>query len=355
MKLLSFAHKNEALYFFESEVYKAVPELQGLYKCPDHYILICGEGLIPALGQINKAFSLINYKFNERISRHINMGLCGGLRASIEIEKIYRIRSIYAEKSINEMHFQSYHTNTKDQNKGLVDLVSACDRVKNEGYKQSLSAFAHLVDREAWSLARASQEFKVSFECYKLVSDFAGDDTNCFDIQEQAHKYSKKLYDFYKVLIGKNKIEASQLTEDQSLQIDLSDFHITKAHSIKLNKLLHSAVIAFSKPQTWVYQQLPLEDIKKAGTAKQRTSLLIFELECLLNPVKKQITKKLNKILASKPKNITVSYDPEFENTELNINIKVRTENQKKQVSEYIQSLPIEKIQRLLNGDDYVI
>lgn len=349
MKLLSFAHKNEASSFINAFNYTPVAELKGLFKADDHFLLITGEGQIPALGQINKALSLITYKHQIELTEHINMGVCGGLRESVGLGEIYKVRSIYAEKSFNQMQFQSYHTDSGD-----IDLVSAYDRVKNNEHKKMLSAFAHLVDREAWSLARASQEFKINFSCYKIVSDFAGDDTNCFDIQEQAHKFSDKLYEFYKNL---NTQKSSQNQKDQSTQtsLDFSNFHITSSQKNKLDKLLQSACIAFSKPPEWVLSQIPMQDIEKLKPAKKRTSALLFELECLLNPVKKQIVESMNEIIKNTPKNFHVNYDPEFESTEISIKLSLHSEEQKQALANYLKDFPLSKLQNIINGDENAI
>lgn len=349
MKLLSFAHKNEASSFLDEFDYTTVPELKELFKTEDHFLLITGEGQIPALGQINKALSLITYKYQIELTEHINMGVCGGLRESINLEQIYKVRSIYAEKSFNQMQFQSYHTDNGD-----IDLVSAYDRVKSNEHKQMLSAFAHLVDREAWSLARASQEFKVKFSCYKIVSDFAGDDTHCFNIQEQAHKFSDKLYEFYKTLDHQKTPIKSESHPSES-GLDFSNFHITTSQKNKLDKLLQSACIAFSKTPEWVLSQLPMQDIEKLKPAKKRTSALLFELECLLNPVKKQIVESMNELIENTPKNFHVNYDPEFESTEINIKLSLHSEQQKQELANYLKDFPLSKLQNIINGDENAI
>ena len=349
MKLLSFAHKNEASSFLEAFNYTPLAELKGLFKSHDHFLLITGEGQIPALGQINKAISLLIYKYQIQLTEHINMGICGGLRESIELGKIYRVRSLYAEKSFNHMQFQSYHTNQGD-----VDLVSSYERVKSDKHKDMLSAFAHLVDREAWSLARASQEFKIDFNCYKMVSDFAGNDTNCFNIQEQAHKFSDKLYDFYKQLEDQN-ISADTIVKSTESALDFSNFHITASQKNKLDKLLQSACIAFSKTPEWVLAQLPMNEIENLKPAKKRTSALLFELECLLNPVKKNIVQSMNEVIKNTPKNFHVNYDPEFENTEINIKLSLHSEKQKQELANYLKDFPLNKLQSIINGDENAI
>lgn len=192
MMLLTFAHKKEARSFIDRlEAQKSSLLPEGLFESDSAYILIIGEGLYPALSKTSFALGTLK---DQNITAVYNIGVCGGLDHDINPSQPFSVRTIYGEDTAGKLLFKSF--NTADST-AKTNLISAHQRVLTDDYAKQLAEFAPLVDREAWAVGLACQQAEVPFYCYKLVSDTAGDQTQCTDISSKAHTFSEKLFTYF--------------------------------------------------------------------------------------------------------------------------------------------------------------
>ena len=215
MEICILAHRGEAQTFIKELKAKALSE--DLYEFSKGLIYISKEGpyeIMVKLGVMLKEFN---------IKEIINLGIAGSLSTQLEVGEIYEIRCVYLEDNA-KIQFQSYTLNPN----ASFDCITAHSRVLNNDHRIQLAPIADIVDRELWAIAKVAHNYKVNCKSFKLISDLAGDQTQCFDLKEKAKEYSDKLFEFYlkKEIIHKDytqKLESpfkgsqyqrSQLTSD---------------------------------------------------------------------------------------------------------------------------------------------
>ncbi len=185
MRLLCMAHRGEAQQFISSLQLKAIDNR--FYMSEELALLITGEGPFEVLTHLSYYFA----KFG--ISEVINLGIAGALDDKLSLNQVYSVRTLYAYGN-NEPRFHSY---TSHDQHAVLDAITSENRVLSDEFALELSHYAHIVDREAWAMGKVCNEFKIPFYCYKLISDFAGAKTHCFDLKNQAKIFSQTMLDFY--------------------------------------------------------------------------------------------------------------------------------------------------------------
>jgi len=193
MLLLTIAHRGEAQEFMKksftqsSEFY-----FPGVYRDGEDILLLTGEGIEQAILRVS---SVLTY-FGNKIDRVLNMGIAGAVLPDLQLNQIYGIRQVFHEYN-GEKEFPAFlckETHSK------TDCITVPRPVLYNKYSESLSRIAPICDRELWGIGYTCNQYQIPFKSYKLISDYAGVDTNMKEIKSKASEYSKHLFDFYKNL-----------------------------------------------------------------------------------------------------------------------------------------------------------
>ena len=169
MRLLVFAHRGEAQTFLKAGKWDSIQApYQGLYKSEHEYLLITGEG--PQNATEKTAYALGS---NQEIKEVINLGIAGALDKSLELDRIYQIRTCYAQQADSPL-FKSY---TTDEYKEYIDCITTHERIISETSADKLRPFAQVVDREAWAIASVASLLnkKLRYSIIYLISDLRPD------------------------------------------------------------------------------------------------------------------------------------------------------------------------------------
>lgn len=318
MDLLVFAHRGEAQSFIKHHKFQD----ENLYRGVTYCVLITGEGIWEAtkLG-----------RYLSDIDRVINLGIAGALTRDLKLEEIYPIRTHYLYE-YEKPQFKSF-SNELD---GQLDCITCLDRILDDKLANTLSNFAQIVDREAWMLAKISQDAGIPFESYKLISDYAGRETACFDIKEKAKEYSDTLFDYYQSL-SKPNIEENP--------IDLP-FECSFTQKKRILKLIGSLQKKFHNDLTFYTERLGFPKDKKA------VNQFIEKLEKELNPLLSQINERL--VAIEKPFNdigAQLSFDPKLEKKKFRLSMEINDARNIEKLVSVLKDFNYSEIDNLWNGD----
>ncbi len=320
MKLLHFAYAQEASEFIKEFKLSSFTELQGLYTNENLALLISGEGLYDSMYKLGFIFA----KFD--IEEVINLGISGSLNSKIKKDEILKVRTVY---SFNEVSAKFQSFTCSDEN-ASIDCVSTEKRALKKDYVDKITPLADIVDRELWSVAKACKFFKIPYNSYKYISDIAGVDSNCLDIKDKADFYSLKLLNFFKAQSTKNhNIENSKLSPPFKM-----GHYLYKKYEKVIEKLLKKKFTS----ETEILESINLDEISKLKKKeKEKSIILITELESLLNPIDKIITNKMNKLFSSFIENgISIETDPNLEKRYFKISKQI---NSKKNLKDLVSSI----------------
>lgn len=346
-KLLIFAHRAEASQFIKELRCKEVESpISDLWENENYYILLCGEGIEAAIAKTSACLGL----FHQKIAQVINYGVAGSLDKEIKLNEVYSIRTAYAENTSLKMHFKSFTTYDKD---AKYDLVSACQRVLDDNYSNQLSCFGDIVDRELWGISYASKLFKMPFYAYKLISDIAGNSTQCFDIKEQAKIFSQKMLDHFLNLEKINFECNPQSNQENIIETLNKDFFFSTTQERLFQNYCHN----LSRKYKWNsiellsslnYQTIVLETKKP----KDRTRKLLEKCNQLLNPFNYELEQKLSILFKSVPSHIKINTDPQKETSSIQIQCKIESETDRNNVLTAIQEIPLEALKNIFEATD---
>lgn len=268
MILLCFAHLGEAQTFIkELRLKQSGPQF---YQGDQLDLLITGEGPLEVLT------TLPYYLGKKQYQKVMNLGIAGALDHSLELGKVYAIRTIYSNLN-QEIQFHSYST----ENEGH-DCITADKRVIDDHFKNDLKNFAPIVDREAWALAKSCKKLKIDFTIYKLISDYAGDQTQCFDLKARALEFSDELYTFFR--------EQDHLSAKKKPSIELPF-----KTSLTLERRIYSLLAKLNIKNQEQLQNLIKETGYIAKASKEDSKAFIKVLEEKIAPV----TSKVHQLLAN--------------------------------------------------------
>lgn len=277
-KLLIFAHRGEAKAFFSQFQEKAMPFMDGLYESDEHYLLITGEGPWKA----GPKLGLVLGQLGEKVEEVVNLGIAGALRASIEVDQVYPIRTVYLEQN-QDMQFASHTLGHEG-----VDLITCHTRVLEEKLANHLDNFAPVVDRELWALAQVCDNSGHSLSSYKLISDKVGDKEICQRVKELSDRYSNQLLDFYM------SQEWQRPGEEEGSSWE--GFYFTTSLKNQREKLLQSLSVKFGNLEEALEKLAPNELLTLEETPKRKAILLIEKMRSLLNPVQIEMQRSLEEL-----------------------------------------------------------
>jgi nucleoside phosphorylase len=191
MLLITIAHKGEALEFIRRKhTLKADFYFSGLYRHDQELLLLTGDKPDNVKARVCAVFDY----FGNKISNVLNFGIAGGLDRELQLNQIYGVKRVVFESG------QEYITT--DNRRGQVVCMTVLKPVMNDHYATQLSPRAQVVDQELWDLAQICREYNIGLKSYKLISDYAGSETDTALIRSNKELYSRHLFDFYKKLPG---------------------------------------------------------------------------------------------------------------------------------------------------------
>ncbi len=269
MKLLCFAHKNEAKAFIKDLGFKICDTHIDLYSNDSEYLLITGEGNQETTQNLSICLSNIS-----EISEILNFGTAASLSSDIPKYAVRSIRTVY------QFHDEyTFKSSTSNDHFAKTDNVSVLKRIGTSEVKKNLSIYAKILDKELWAIGAVAKKFKIPWKSYKVVSDELNEDLNCNIIKEQAEIYSNLLLKEYQSLDHNKK----EIIEKE--KINFSDFHFSFTQKKKFNKLFEilikrDARFFLDLKQSSFFKNLIQKDI----TPKEKAKILITHLEKKFDP-----------------------------------------------------------------------
>jgi len=267
MELLHFAHRGEAQSFIKALNLKSLDDTGNFYGGNQHYLLISGEGHTDTLIKLSYYIA----KYCPKII--VNLGIAGSVNEQVKPGEIYPIRTAYFFMD-GEPVFQSFTTS----NESSMDCITSHNRILDDKLAIKLGNFAQIVDRELWAVGKVSQNLKIPFYSYKLISDYAGHNTQCFDLKARALEFSQRLLEYYleQTFFKNNLIETTDLT---------LPFHASFTQKKKIEKLTHK-----------INDLDLINNILESGEIKNANHF-ISELEDIINPINKHLRKHIERLI----------------------------------------------------------
>ena len=357
-RLLCFAYKAEASEFLScmgGQLLNQAPVEIYESRYQGDYLLITGEGAMRAALQCSRALAYLNRLDPANVVTSVhNYGIAGSLQDQLRKGAVYDFAVIIGEGAERQPEFRSFPT---PQSSGAY-LITALQRVKEMGYAQSLSLFADAVDREAWGLAYASQQYGLEFYCHKVISDRAGVDSDCFDIRQQASEYSQKLYAHYQHQYPTVLAEAGNRNEPANHEDNFSSLSLHSDFFFSLNQKRQfekmSKILRKHHPQS--YEQIFAAENLRAicrehKHPKQRSRILLEEMQAELNPFSQAMDQILYQCFRSKPESVKqLQTDPQWETEKIQIQLEIRNARDLAESLEFLQNLPLEKYHDFFRG-----
>lgn len=338
MKLIHIAHRGEAQAFIKNLDIKSSNELDGLYINDDLALLISGEGLDATMSKIALVCGSLPIK------KIINLGIAGALDTNIKTGEVYKVRTCYS--FLDKVQFKSFTTAPYSNENPSVDCISSHTRVLSSTHAKELSHFAHIVDREVWSVGYIAKIKKLPFESYKLISDIAGKDTDCLDIKDKALSFSNTLYNYFTEL---EEIETKEFIFETPVPMSFT-------HNKRYEKLMEIATKKEQLTPQQVLDKLGLDLIlSRKVKEKEKTNLLLEKLEVLINPINSIAKKELE--LAFKPFSdigCHISFDKSLEKEGFTLKLDINSQKNLDNLKRSIDLFDIKKINDIWNGNFHV-
>jgi nucleoside phosphorylase len=342
MKLLTFAHRGEALAFFKYFEFESVDFFfNGLFKSNDYYLLLTDEGPHAAT---EKSMATLT-RFSSEIDEVINLGVAGSLTLKYKIHDLLWIRTSMAHHA-EKLEFKSYSSNGLNSQ---VDCMSASSRVLSASERHKLSLFADIVDRELWAVASAATFFKLPFSSLKIISDdlsFPNENKEiCQLIKDDALNFSEKL--LAEFLDKKTKIKAKEKVKNQNVYLDSDAFYFTTTQERKLKSLLDGLNVKnIAVPQALIDELLSLQVLPK-----ERSRILLIELNDLLNPFAKKMRSALDKTLMPLTEaGISAQYNSNLEQTLLHLSVGINSERDLERVKNALKIFTYSDYKNIFDG-----
>ena len=334
MILIHMAHRGEAQEFIKNLHLKSDERMSGLYYDDNHVLLISGEGIYEVLSKIPYVLAIYPIK------KILNFGIAGALDPKLTIESIIPVRTCYGFNEISPK-FHSYSSIKKN---ATFDCITTDKRVLNVDFATQLNPYASLVDRELWAIGKCAYQYHIPFESYKLISDYAGDTTKCFDILDKALHYSEMLYEYYLKLEDKNN--EVKITYTPPLAMSFS-------HRMQYSKLMDKLTKRDDKSEEQVLRDANLSEILSWDhKPKMKATQLIQRLEYLLNPVRMKIHQQLdNHFSVFKKIGAKVKMDPKLETKKFILSIEINDATNLTKLRAALEDFEFQKIEQLWDGE----
>jgi hypothetical protein len=334
MQLITMAHLGEAQGVINLFDLKRVTP--NLFENDTLSCLITGEGPFEAATSVASQLARKNY------ARVINLGIAGALDSTLMLGEIYPVRSVYLVVE-GKPQFKSFQSLEQG-----FDCITSFERILSAEKALPLAGVGALVDREVWGVAMAARSHSVKFESYKLVSDHAGSLSACELVRDAAEDYSQKLAQFLA-----RKIELPINPEEE---MKLDGFHFTFSTRIKFQQYLKKLSLREELSQDDILKSLKLETwLEQKILPKERTRLLLEQMEFKLDPLKKDLETGL---LAWKQpftaNGIDLSTDPYWESPEVKISFHVNSRPELEHKLSLLSGLNLHPFHKLRNGELHV-
>ena len=351
MQLLCFAHRGECLAWLRQLDLRPLPlSFATAWQGKGVYVLLTGEGL----EQASRTLAAFCARYEEKISTIVNLGIAGGLTAQLAQGEIYQVRTIYAAKYAHQVEYQSY--STSDVN-ALHDCISARTRVLDAQASTALANFAALVDRELWGMAAVAAQFKLPLRAAKLVSEIVFDAEICQRARAQREQYSAALYAFWQKNLSSMPPPPHEPMTACLAELRQRGFYFTKALQDKVVTLLSSLALRHNWQTNEIIanlaKQIAMEKIlKNSPLPKQRTKLLVHQLQALHDPFRVQFNQQLATITAPLRQVAKVSHHEDFANNDIIISSTIKNTDDLKALQQALANFDYQHYHNLLNGID---
>ena len=335
LPLLCFAHYGEAGAFLSNAKRQPCGIVDDFFESDMGLILITKEGVYDSIESLTTILAL-----NHNISRVYNLGVAGGLSKQLNLNDIVEVRTVYASAEAS-FEFKSFTLNNEN-NEETYDCITAHRRIDTEGGLAPLRVIAQLVDRELWGIAKTCHRFSKPLRAFKVISDFANDGSACLQVKDRAEIFSQSLYDHFCFLP-----EYSVRREGQA---ELSsDFYFTVSQKELYSKLLSRLTLKLAKAEREIIDDLKSE-IALNLKPKEKTSLLLKRMNEILNPHRVILEKRIDESLAQLRNNsIQVTYDKTFETVDLDLRIRIRNENDLRDIIEKLNAFDYSKFKNAID------
>lgn len=340
MDLLVFAHRAEAQAFLKNEKWKSITTTPfDLYQKDQSFLLICGEGIENAMSGTTWAATL-----NPALNRIVNLGVCASVNEGFPVESTHLIRTSYKQNSEKEMVFKSFSTNSDT----VIDINTVERRILSHDDANYLDNFAPLVDREFWGVAYSANKLQKELIGIKTVSDIVGKNENiCEIVKEEAATWSELLYSKYQSLQ-----ESIHITQDDTFLSDerFKNFHFTFSQKQQLLNLSKVIEARGNKTNTFI-EENGLFAFNENHRPKDRASSLIKNINDCLYPQEKIINDEIEAIKKNLSKfDIKVSFHPDKETDEFNLNMKVTNYLNLQQKFDAVNAINFKNLFHLFQG-----
>lgn len=335
MQLIVMAHRGEAQTFIKNLDLKADKNLNGLYTADKLGVLITGEG-------IYNVFNKLPYVFGKHsIDKVINLGIAGALSSKLNLGEVYPIRTSYGFNEVSP----KFHSFSSSHTEAEMDCITTDQRVLNNQYAKELNPFAHIVDRELWAIGNCCKEHNISFCAYKLISDFAGDNTACFDIKERAQEFSESLFEYYQSL-------NVSINNEDTIDIEYP-LQMSFSNKARYKKVIQAIALRENKSHKKILCEIGLDHIVSQDIkTKNKVSLLINRLENKLNPLKEVIEKTLDKHFSSFTDiGVKINIDPKLEIQNFDLSMKINSQTNLSKLKDAIEDFDYSCIEKIWNGE----
>jgi hypothetical protein len=310
MKLIILAHRGEAQSFIRALELNLIDEKLALYHDLDKKIalVISGEGIYGVLTKL--PFIIASFEITEIL----NFGIAGALDQGLTLGEVYSIRTSYAHNE-KSPEFHSY--TSLDESAG-VDCITNHERVHSSEVCKKLENFAAIVDRELWAIGKTADFYKIPYASFKLISDMAGPEVNCFDIKDKAKNFSDKLLAYYYSLELPSIKKKSNINQKITLDINASFTQIKRIE--KLWEIL-SLRTAHS------FEQF-VETSKQDLGNRKHINAFIESLEDAINPLQTKVKRTIeNQFMGFNKIGAQVIYDKKFESSDFTLQMKINSQS----------------------------
>ncbi|MFK8137541.1 MAG: hypothetical protein AB8E15_04185 [Bdellovibrionales bacterium] len=340
--LFVIAHQGEAQVFIKRLQLVRSGDTQDLFSNQDKsiYLLLCGEGEAEAMTKTSFYLGKL-----PEIKKVINTGIAGSLSKKHGVGEILKIRSSYSQLDDRSPKFHSFSS----KEGGTADCISSLQRVITKNSADSLELFASVVDRELWGIAKACKLAKVPWISIKLISDLAGQNTDCFDLKNRAQEFSQKLYDYYHSEFEINEnIDVASFEEEV---IQLPEFHFTAVQRADWKKLTN-LLLRKSRSKNKLLKELVDNFKNQEKRPKDRTRDLLLALRSEVNPYTEKISQDIKAM--SKNRNfelVEVFIDPSLEDESVQIKVKLKNKEDISTLTEDLKKIPFATLEKVFAGE----
>jgi hypothetical protein len=344
--LLVFAHRNEAKAILEAYPTKPVTDhtfqLTDVFNLNEHYdLLITGEGPLNVMLKLTHYLSL----YHQNIEYIINYGVAGSLSVQFAIEQIVEINNCLCFDGTS-FRFHNFQLETNQKSSHMPTCISLDKRINHIEIKKMLSYHGQIIDRELWAINFVAKNFKLKVKSHKVISDELDQVDICQMVKDQSDIYAHIIYNHFK------QLNFDKSTEEKSNHQFPSELYLTHSMRAKLDKVLDSLSSKFKLSKDEILaDELNKISFQKDMPAKERSLLVIDNLEKKLNPMRTKLELELREILVDlKRNNIQYKTDREWEKCYVEITTRLHNQDDIDQVISSLKKLNFEKVQHLFQG-----